>query len=98
MATPPPGPMANGPKLLINIGIDQKDEVEEVSLSECMHYYLFLYFRFESTTGTFTSMTRCATDGWQILTSMPTFHACDPTPNPSAFKSCDRLQSDSISM
>ena len=33
MATPPPGPMANGPKLLINIGIDQKDEVEEVSLS-----------------------------------------------------------------
>ena len=44
MATPPPGPMANGPKLLINIGIDQKDEVEEVSLSACIIYYYLLFF------------------------------------------------------
>ena len=44
MATPPPGPMANGPKLLINIGIDQKDEVEEVSLSACIIIIYCLLF------------------------------------------------------
>ena len=44
MATPPPGPMANGPKLLINIGIDQKDEVEEVSLSAFIIIIIIIFF------------------------------------------------------